>query len=307
MMKKTAGIHHISAIVGNPKETVAFYSEVLGLRLIKKTVNFDDPGTYHLYFGNEEGTPGTIMTFFPWPKAYSGTVGTGQVGRTMFFVSEDALDFWSERLRSFNIKVEQKSLFGEETLFFQDSHGLNLAIAARPVSAENTWLSEGIPEEKSIKGFAGAALLSAQPDKTAELLENHMGFEKVEETEDYIRFKAEGTLGNTIDLKKSESLSGTFGVGTVHHIAFRSKDFSDHLEWQDYLMDSGYPTTEVKDRQYFKAIYFKEPGGIIMEIATDTPGFTVDEPLEHLGETLLLPEWLESKRSLIEAHLPLLS
>ena len=123
MMKKTVGIHHISAIVGSPKETVAFYSEVLGLRLIKKTVNFDDPGTYHLYFGNEEGTPGTIMTFFPWPKAYSGTVGTGQVGRTMFVVSEDALDFWSERLRSFNIKVEQKSLFGE-TLFFQDSHGL---------------------------------------------------------------------------------------------------------------------------------------------------------------------------------------
>ncbi|MFL2139792.1 hypothetical protein ACEN4Q_13650, partial [Desemzia sp. FAM 23991] len=128
--------------------------------------------------------------------AYSGTVGTGQVGRTMFVVSEDALDFWSERLRSFNIKVEQKSLFGEETLFFQDSHGLNLAIAARPVSAENTWLSEGIPEKKSIKGVAGASLLSEQPDKTAALLEHYMGFEKIEETEDYIRFKAEGTLGN---------------------------------------------------------------------------------------------------------------
>ncbi|MEC6748170.1 VOC family protein [Marinilactibacillus sp. XAAS-LB27] len=306
-MKKTTSIHHVSAIVGNPKETVAFYSSVLGLRLIKKTVNFDDPGTYHLYFGDETGSPGTIMTFFPWPNAYKGTVGTGQVGTTFFQVDTRALDFWLERLQSFNIEVARETVFDEETLYFSDPHGLSLGLIARSGSLTHPWASSDIPDDKKILGFAGAQLLSTHVHKTSELVKQFFGFEQVAESATYTRFKASEQVGHTLDIKKVEPVTGSFGVGTVHHIAFRAKDEADQLEWQNFLMDNGYPTTEIKDRDYFKAMYFKEHGDIIMEIATDTPGFSVDEPIEQLGEKLQLPEWLESKRILIEHHLPPLS
>lgn len=304
MNKATEGIHHITAIVGNPKENVAFYQNVLGLRLIKKTVNFDDPGTYHLYFGDGKGHPGTIITFFPWKNGNQGQIGNGQVGTTTYVVNEGALDFWEERLKGFNISTERTSRFGENYLSFDDPHGLHLEIVERSEGTDNDWESEGVPTDKAIKGFGGAILLSRKPDDTAELIGDLFGFKKVDENEEMIRFISKGSIGNVIDTDKTQTTSGTMGVGTVHHIAFRAKDDTDHLEWQEHMMSNNYPTTEVKDRNYFNAIYLRDKSGIIIEIATDPPGFTTDEPLETLGEELKLPEWLEPKRKQLEQILP---
>lgn len=304
MSKKTEGIHHITAIVGNPKENVAFYQNVLGLRLIKKTVNFDDPGTYHLYFGNEQAEPGTVITFFPWKNGQKGQIGNGQVGRTTYVVNEGSLTFWEERLKEFNIPTNRTHRFDEEFLQFDDPHGLQLEIVERSEGTENTWESDGVPTDKAIKGFGGATLLSRKPEDTAELIGELFGFEKVAETDELIRFKAQSSTGHTVDIDKTTTVSGTMGTGTVHHIAFRAKDDADHLEWQEHMMSNNYPTTEVKDRNYFKAIYLRDKSGIIIEIATDGPGFAVDEPSETLGEELKLPEWLEPKRKQLEQILP---
>lgn len=304
MTKATVGIHHITAIVGDPKENVAFYQNVLGLRLIKKTVNFDDPGTYHLYFGNEQGEPGTVITFFPWKNARQGQIGRGQVGRTTFVVNPDSLSFWEERLNEFHVPTERATRFGEDYLQFNDPHGLQLEIVERTGASENTWPTEGLPSEKGIKGFGGAILLTSEPQETSSLLDELFGFEKVDENEQYVRFQSTGDLGNIVDVDKNETTVGTMGVGTVHHIAFRAKDDQDHLEWQEHMMSNGYPTTEVKDRNYFKAIYLRDRGGLIVEIATDPPGFTADESLETLGEELKLPKWLEPRRKQLEEILP---
>ncbi|MBM7692717.1 glyoxalase family protein [Peribacillus deserti] len=303
MQKRTAGIHHITAIVGNPQENVDFYAGVLGLRLVKKTVNFDDPGTYHLYFGNEAGSPGTIMTFFPWHNAHSGKRGSGQVGVTSFVVPEGALPFWEERLSTFQIAYEKITRFGEESLQFMDPHGLHLELAARKNGPVSKWTFGKVTPDVAIKGFGGAILLSADPESTMELLVNGMGLEKVETEGDFTRFKSTDDLGNIIDVKQSALPEGSMGVGTVHHIAWRAQDFEDHESWRQHIGSKGYGVTKIVDRQYFNAIYFREKGGILFEIATDPPGFTKDESAETMGENLLLPPWLEEKRALIEANL----
>jgi glyoxalase family protein len=296
----TAGIHHITAIVGNPQENVDFYAGILGLRLVKKTVNFDDPGTYHLYFGNKGGHPGTIMTFFPWPEAYPGQIGTGQVGVTTFVVPENALDFWEKRLSAFHIAVKREQRFGEDYLQFTDPHGLLLEIVARKEGPESQWEFNGIRKQEAIKGFGGAILYSAAPQQTADLLERVMGLEKVGEEGDYARFRAKGDLGNVIDIKLTDIPQGQMGVGTVHHIAWRAKDFEEHQEWQKHVAKHGFSPTKIVDRQYFNAIYFRETGGLLFEIATDPPGFDRDEPADIMGAQLMLPEWLEPKRGIIE-------
>ncbi|SFE58633.1 ring-cleaving dioxygenase [Alteribacillus iranensis] len=303
MAKATAGIHHITAIVGDPQENLDFYTEVLGLRLVKQTVNFDDPGTYHFYFGNEEGEPGTIMTVFPWAGAPQGRIGTGQVGITSFVVPEHALDYWEARLRDFDVEVTKETRFQEDFLQFDDPHGLRLEIVAREDGNPSTWESNGVTSEHAIKGFGGAVLCTAAPYKTAELLERGMGFKKEGQENDYLRFRSSGAFGNVIDIKLSASPRGEMGVGTVHHIAFRTEDGEDQLEWGKHLSDQGYFPTEIKDRDYFTSIYFREHGGLLFEMATDPPGFTRDEPLETLGETLKLPEWLEVHRTRIEGML----
>ncbi|PLT35072.1 ring-cleaving dioxygenase [Bacillus sp. V5-8f] len=303
MKKKTTGIHHITAIVGNPQENVDFYAGVLGLRLVKKTVNFDDPGTYHLYFGDEQGSPGTIMTFFPWPNAFRGKIGGGQVGKTSFVVPEGTLDFWEQRLEKFKISFEKSSRFGEEYLAFEDPHGLKLELTARKEGRKSDWAFGGVSRENAIKGFGGAVLLSTQPAKTMELLVDVMGLEQVKEEGDYVRFRSIGDIGNTIDVGKSAMPLGSIGVGIVHHIAWRAKDFEDHESWKQHVANAGYGVTPVIDRQYFNAIYFREEGQILFEIATDPPGFTRDETAEEMGRRLLLPPWLEERRQRLEATL----
>ncbi|WP_026695257.1 ring-cleaving dioxygenase [Peribacillus kribbensis] len=303
MSKRTAGIHHITAIVGNPQENVDFYAGVLGLRLVKKTVNFDDPGTYHLYFGNEAGSPGTIMTFFPWPNAYQGKIGSGQVGVTSFAVPVGTLSFWEERLAKFNVSFEKLTRFGEETLQFDDPHGLHLELVERKEGTASSWSFGGIPADKAIKGFGGAVLLTLKPESTMKLLTEGMGLVEIGSEGDFTRFKASDDLGNVIDVKLTPVPSGSMGAGIVHHIAWRAADYEDHEVWREHIANLGYGVTPVKDRQYFNAVYFRERGGILFEIATDPPGFTRDETAEEMGRSLLLPPWLEEKRALIEANL----
>ncbi|MCM3717355.1 ring-cleaving dioxygenase [Fictibacillus phosphorivorans] len=299
----TDGIHHITAIVGNPQENIDFYAGILGLRLVKKTVNFDDPGTYHLYFGDEGGKPGTIMTFFPWPDAYRGRIGSGQVGTTSFVVPEGALPFWEERLLHFQIEYKKTVRFQEEYLAFTDPHGLQLEIVARSAGEDSTFAFGNINTEHAIKGFGGAVLLSAARHKTERVLTEVMGLEKIGQDGDYLRFKARGDLGDVMDIKLSPEPRGVSGVGTVHHIAWRASSFEEHEMWQNHVKEHAFQVTEIIDRQYFNAIYFREEGHILFEIATDPPGFTRDETEEELGKNLLLPPWLEPHRDQLERQL----
>ncbi|WP_338780585.1 ring-cleaving dioxygenase [Metabacillus sp. FJAT-52054] len=303
MTKKTMGIHHITAIVGHPQENVDFYAGVLGLRLVKQTVNFDDPGTYHLYFGNEGGKPGSIITFFPWAGARQGSIGDGQVGVTTYSVPTGSMEFWEQRLEAFKVEFTKSERFGEQYLEFDDPHGLHLEIVEREEGEANTWSFNGVTPETAIKGFGGAILLSAQPDQTAQLLENVMGLERVGKEGDYIRFRSEADLGNVIDLKTTPTGRGQMGVGTVHHIAWRAADDEDQLEWQKYVGEHGYGVTPVKDRNYFNAVYFREHGEILFEIATDPPGFAHDESHETMGQKLMLPAQYEEARDRIERAL----
>ncbi|MED4531108.1 ring-cleaving dioxygenase [Metabacillus fastidiosus] len=300
MSKKTMGIHHITAIVGHPQENTDFYAGVLGLRLVKQTVNFDDPGTYHLYFGNEGGKPGTIITFFPWAGARQGIIGDGQVGVTSYVVPKGAMEFWKKRLEKFNVSFSKMERFGEYYLQFDDLHGLHLEIVEREEGEINTWSFGEVTSEVAIKGFGGATLLSAQPDKTAELLEKVMGLELIGEEGDFIRYRSSADIGNIIDLKLTPMGRGQMGVGTVHHIAWRAIDDKDQLDWKEYVTENGYGVTPVQDRNYFNAIYFREHGGILFEIATDPPGFAHDEAQETMGEKLMLPEQYEPHRNKLE-------
>jgi len=289
-MKKTKGIHHITAIVGDPRENLHFYETVLGLRLVKQTVNFDDPGTYHLYFGNETADPGTIITFFPWSGARKGKRGGGQVGTTVYAVPEGSLPYWEKRLKGFGISFQYTERLGERYLEFEDVHGLQLEFTERKLPQRSQ------DESAGILGFSGALLLSVVPEKTIRALIETMGYEKVQEDDTYVRLRSEADLGNIIDVDKRSYERGEFSVGTVHHIAFRAQDDEDHLSWRRHVAEEGHYVTEVKDRNYFNAIYFREGGGILFEIATDTPGFSVDEPLSSLGETLKLPVQYEKRR-----------
>ncbi|WP_051507295.1 ring-cleaving dioxygenase [Saccharibacillus sacchari] len=303
MKKQTAGIHHITAIVGHPQENVDFYAGVLGLRLVKQTVNFDDPETYHFYFGNDGGKPGTIMTFFPWANAYQGKIGAGQVGITSFVVPVGSLPFWKERLTSFNVAVRDFDRFGESYLEFDDPHGLHLELVEREEGEVNTWTFGGVTPETAIKGFGGATLLSADPEKTADLLANVMGLEYIGQDGDLARYRSTSDIGNIIDLKLTPIARGTMGVGTVHHIAWRASDDADQREWQDYVADNGYGVTQVQDRNYFNAVYFREHGEILFEIATDPPGFAHDETPESMGTALKLPAQYEQYRTQLEQTL----
>lgn len=304
MTMKSKGIHHITAVVGDPQENVDFYAGVLGLRLVKQTVNFDDPGTYHLYFGNEGAEPGTIITFFPWGKeSYNGKVGDGQVGVTTYVVPSGTLDFWEKRLEKFSVPFTKSERFGDQYISFDDPHGLHLELTAREGGPVNTWESGDIGPEQAIKGFGGATLFSANADKTAELLEVVLGLEKVGEEAGLLRFKASGEIGNIIDLKLDRVGTGRLGVGTVHHIAWRAKDDQDQLAWKEHVEQYGLGVTPVQDRNYFNAIYFREYGELLFEIATDSPGFAIDEPLESLGEALMLPKQYEKFRSRLTEEL----
>jgi glyoxalase family protein len=306
MPSPIVGLHHVTAIASDPQQNLDFYTEVLGLRFVKRTVNFDDPESYHFYFGDDGGGPGTILTFFAWPGASRGHAGAGEVARTSFSVPSGSIDFWEQYLLENRILVERAGKrFKHEVLTFPDPDGMKIEIVghdnAAPVNAPRF---ASIPPEHAIRGFYGVTLLEQRAEPTAAIL-NVMGFHKVAEENGRIRFSAEGdALGNHIDLLiDANAHYGHSGAGTVHHIAFRAADDASQLEWRAEIAKR-LKVTPVLDRTYFHSIYFREPGGVLFEIATDPPGFAFDEPLESLGEELKLPPWLETQRSLIEKRLP---
>ncbi|HSP21049.1 MAG TPA: ring-cleaving dioxygenase [Planococcus sp. (in: firmicutes)] len=303
MVKQTEGIHHITAIVGDAQENADFYAGVLGLRLVKRTINFDDPGTYHLYFGNAVGEPGTIITFFPWGNAYKGKIGDGQVGVTTYAVPTGALEFWEKRLAKFGLAVEKSDRFGESYLAFDDPHGLQLELVERAQGKQNEWRFGEVTPETAIKGFAGAVLYTSNAEKTAELLQSVMGLQKGGEEGGVLRFRSPAELGNTVDVKLDPVGIGQMGVGTVHHIAWRAKDDEDQLDWKHHIEAYGLGVTPVQDRNYFNAIYFREYGDLLFEIATDPPGFAVDETQEAMGQELMLPPQYEQYRNRLKQDL----
>ncbi|HVB11292.1 MAG TPA: ring-cleaving dioxygenase [Bacillota bacterium] len=293
---RVPGIHHVTAIAGNPQANLDFYTQVLGLRLIKRTVNFDDPGSYHLYFGDERGTPGTVMTFFPWPDGQRGRAGVGQATVTAFRVPEGSLGWWAERLRTHGVVPgEVGSRFGSDVLGFEDPDGLRLELVAGEGSDD--------AEPHAILGFHGVTLSEQGFEATARLLTETLGLEAAGESGNRYRFQcAEAAVVDVLCLPAGTR--GRVSVGTVHHVAFRARDDEEQAEWHERLADLGLNVTRVLDRCYFHSIYFREPGGVLFEIATDGPGFAIDEPLAALGGTLRLPPWLEAQRAAIEAQLP---
>jgi glyoxalase family protein len=310
MTSPIVGLHHVTAIADDPQTNVAFYSGVLGLRLIKKTVNFDDPTTYHLYYGDGVGSPGTVMTFFPWPGVRRGVLGSGQTHTTAFAVPHHSIDFWRQNLEASLVRARDIERFGVPGLAFADPDGLQLELlaSARPDVGRQPWNGSSVPAEHAIRGFDGVTLLHADPDKTATVLVDAMGFRKVAEDGARVRYETgEGGSGTFVDLLHDlNAAPGRVAGGSVHHIAFRLTDDDAQTAWQKHLFGAGHPTTEVKDRMYFHSVYFREPGGVLFELATDNPGFAVDEPLEELGSRLCLPPWLESARDRIERALPAL-
>jgi glyoxalase family protein len=305
MLSPIPGFHHVTAIASDPQRNLDFYMQVLGLRFVKRTVNFDDPGTYHFYFGDDAGAPGTILTFFPWPVAASGLPGTGEVTKTAFSVPLYSLDYWQQRLRDQGISAEPtEKRFDEEVLTLLDPDGMSIEIVGHSDSGEvNASRFASVPPAHAIRGLFGVTLYEKHLDDTVPIL-SVMGFQKIAQEGNRVRFAAEGnTLGNHIDLLIDPNASyGVFGAGSVHHIAFRAKDDAAQREWRQEIAKH-LNVTVVKDRTYFHSIYFREPGGVLFELATDPPGFAYDEPLESLGEELRIPAWLEPHRAEIERSL----
>ena len=307
MSTDTSGIHHVTAIAGEPQRNVDFYAGLLGLRVVKRTVNFDDPGTYHLYYGDGAGTPGSIMTFFPWPGAPRGRIGIGQLTVTSFSVPAASLDYWTGRLVEGGVRFEKpEERFEEMVLRFPDPDGLRLELIAAGEDHREGWADGPVPAENAVRGFHHVTLVVADPPRTAKLMTDTLGFRQTGEADGRTRYEAgEGGPGNVVDLADGTGFPrGTMGVGTVHHVAFRVPDEETQLELREKVGALGYNVTSVLDRNYFRSIYFREPGGVLFEIATDPPGFAVDEEPEHLGESLKLPPWLEPRRERLEVVLP---
>jgi glyoxalase family protein len=311
-MTPITGLHHVTAIASNPQANLDFYTQVLGLRLVKKTVNFDDPGTYHFYFGDDAGTPGTILTFFPWPGARRGLAGAGEVTHTAFSVPRTSISYWQQRLTEQGILVEHTGVRfaakngGEDVLTFADPDGMKLELVGHSdvAAATNAPRYSDVPAEHSIRGFFGVTMLHRDAAATKATLAK-MGFTKTAEEGNRLRFASAAgtTLGNAIDIVVNPGAGyGRNGAGSVHHIAFRTPTDETQLEWREKIAETLAVTT-VQDREYFHSIYFREPGGVLFEMATDAPGFAIDEPIETLGEALRIPPWFESQRAAIEQRL----
>jgi catechol 2,3-dioxygenase-like lactoylglutathione lyase family enzyme len=308
MPDSVLGIHHVTAIVGDPQRNVDFYAGVLGLRLVKRTVNFDDPKTYHLYYGDESGRPGSIMTFFPWGAAgRRGRQGTGQTAVTSFAVRPQAIGFWVERLVKRGVAFEGPTRRGEElVLAFRDHDGLLLEIVGHPgAEARDAWVGAGIAEEHALRGFHAVTLWEERGDATERVLVDTLGFRPLSEGEGTRRFAAgDGGPGTLVDVRSVGGfLRGLDGVGAVHHVAWRVADDDAELAVRRRVIAAELAPTPVIDRQYFHSVYFREPGGVLFELATDAPGFAVDEPLAELGTSLRLPERYEPMRHQLEQHL----
>ena len=308
------GIHHVTAICSSPQKNIDFYTKLLGLRLVKLTVNFDDPTTYHLYYGDEIGHPGTILTFFPWADAPKGYRGTSQAITTSFLVPENSIDYWKTRLQHNDIcfKGPTKRFDDEEQVItLYDPDGLELELVAHSSAKENDerfWKKGPISYENGIRGFYSVSLLEEGYEHTSQIL-NKLGYKMIQNEGNRFRFQLEN-LQSTAGAKILDVLClpytphGMIGIGTVHHIAFRTPSDENQKSIRENIIKIGLNPTPVIDRTYFHSVYFREPGGVLFEIATDPPGFTLDQKVEDLGEKLMLPQWLEPVRERLEKVLP---
>ena len=306
MIKDIKGLHHVTSMAGDAAENNAFFTNTLGLRRVKKTVNFDSPDVYHLYYGDEVGTPGSVTTYFPFGQMPKGRRGTGEVGTTEFAVPKGALSFWKERLGNFGVTgLREGSFLGENRLQFDGPDGDGFALVESEVRGRAAWTGTDVPQDAGILGFHGARFTLRDVAATGELL-TFMGYQKDETAGNVTRYRVEGgNAADTIDLEElSGAKSASQGSGSVHHIAFAVENRAKQLEVRKALLDTGYQVTPVIDRDYFWAIYFRTPGGILFEVATNEPGFDRDEDTAHLGQALKLPSRYEPHRAQIEGLLP---
>ncbi len=302
------GLHHITAIASDPQRNVDFYSGLLGLRLIKKTVNFDDPSAYHLYYGDETGTPGGIVTFFYWPGHEArGRVGSGQNTAIVFSAPPASLAYWQARLQAHGVEAAVRTRFGEEVLAFADPDGIPIELVAVAHDTRTGWTGADVPAEHALRGLHTAELTVRVPERTERLLVETMDYRLVKREGNRARFEAApgGRSGHYIDVIGDASAApGLGGAGTIHHIAWSVPDDATELALQQRLQDAGYAVSDVRDRDYFHSIYYRERGGILFEIATATPGFAIDEPVASLGTTLRVPKQYAHARAQIERLLP---
>ena len=310
MENRILGLHHITAIAENAKRNLDFYTQVLGVRLVKKTVNFDDPGTYHFYFGNEEGAPGTILTFFPWEGIGKGSNGSGLATHIGYSVPKGSLEFWKNRFQQFNVNFEEGEIFGEKLISFNDPDGLQIQFieSSRP-DDRKVWTTDDIKDENALKGFHNITLTLKKADPTIKVLTDIFGYDLQKQEGERYRFATDAIdTANLVDIIENDKIAaGRNAAGTNHHVAFRVKDDNVLMEFREKVMSAGLSITPKIDRDYFYSLYFREPGGVLFEIATDNPGFTVDEPLKELGQNLKLPKQYEAMRTQIEEALPKLS
>jgi glyoxalase family protein len=302
------GLHHVTAIAGAARRNFDFYTRILGLRFVKKTVNFDDPGTYHFYYGDETGRPGTILTFFPWEHVVPGRVGVGQTSETALRVPAASLGYWTHRFVEKGVPHENlEKRFGESVLVFKDPDGLRLSlVGVAGAETEPGWSGGDIPSEHAIRGFNGVTLLLDEGVRTGAILTDVLGFRETAQEGSSTRYATDAPRGAVVDIRIAAGfLPGSMGGGSVHHVAFRAADDAAQAAMARRLIENhGIRPTEQRDRNYFRSVYFREPGGVLFEIATDDPGFAVDESAANLGRDLKLPKFLESRRQQIEAVLP---
>ena len=310
MEHEIRGLHHVTATVAGAQEDLDFYLEVLGLRLVKKTVNFDNRRVYHFYYGTETGAPGTIWTTFPYREqgVVAGRLGAGQVTATSFSVPAGSLEFWKGRLRDRGVgTVEVAPRFeAEETIALRDPSGLVIELTASDRDRRAQWSEGGVAADAAIRGLFNVTMISRDPPRTLDLMTGLLGFTVVAETADRVRVAVNGNEpGRTIEIVAApDAAPAVNGLGTVHHVALAIAGGEEQIRMREELIRSGHSVTEVLDRQYFRSIYFREPGGVLLEVATIEPGFAVDEELPSLGQTLRLPPWEEPNRAVVEAALP---
>lgn len=304
-MKHHKGIHHITVLAGDAANNADFYTRILGMRLVKKSVNQDDPGTYHLFYGNQSANPGSSLTFFPWPNAVKGEPGTGESVNVGLQVPENSDEYWRDRLNGFNISYDELSVFGRPALRFQDPDGLELDLIFEGDAKEKVDnVDYAIPAEFTIQGFWGTRLSLTEREGTEFILKELFDFELREEQGNQFLYQTDAPVGHSVIIEISEQKRGKNGRGIVHHVAFRAEDKAELDNMRKKVGGFGLHPTQIIDRHWFRSVYYREPGGVLFEMASDDPGYTVDEEFEKLGEKLILPPWLESRRSQIESILP---
>lgn len=300
------GIHHITLMAGDPKENVRFYTQILGMRMVKKSVNQDDPGTYHLFYGNQAATPGSSITFFPWPRASQARAGTGEVVTIYFQVPVDSQSFWKERFEEFDVTYSEEAVFGRSALKFHDPDNVELQLVFEGDAKEKVEkVDYPVDYTKAVQGFWGAKMLLTEEESTAELLTSLFNFEKKETSDNLSLYQTDAPVGHSVIIETNATrVPGKTGRGTVHHIAFRAKNQDELDKLRRRVSQIGLYPTQIIDRHWFKSVYYRIPQGVLFEMASDDPGYDVDENFDELGEHLILPPWLEDKRERIESVLP---